>query len=446
MPKSGAVVALEKPDPTANRLSRLANSLDSLVLGPDLSELATERDSLVTSIRGYLLPRLTDSDHKLTVVFAGPTGSGKSTLVNSLARRPLSATGPLRPTTRGPIAFTADQTDGFDVGGVAVSCVSGSAPILQTMTLIDTPDIDSTAVGHRVMAERLIDHADVVVFVTSALRYADEAPWQVLRRAVSRGAEVINVLNRVSASTAGATVDFGAKLESEGLSGRLVTVAEHHIDADQERVPSLSISALSRRLAEAGVDREVLGRSVFDRVLANTLSRVARLADDLTEVREGLSSREADLDVSLAAQRSRMAWPEEVGVTFPKDGRRRSVRRWLKRTPNPVTGLNQELLVAAVHSDLLRWASKVSEDADQAVEDAMPMLRAAVVDWASHIAEVVVDHDEELWVMTTRRDLLERVEVVYRHVGSSLLELEASRIEIAGLTELRTALISTVDA
>src|SRR6059058_4147599 len=51
----------------------------------------------------YLLPRLARLDAPLLVVVGGSTGAGKSTLVNSLVRAPVSATGVLRPTTRSPV-------------------------------------------------------------------------------------------------------------------------------------------------------------------------------------------------------------------------------------------------------------------------------------------------------------------------------------------------------
>jgi hypothetical protein len=87
------------------------------------------------------------------------------------------------------------------------------------MTFIDTPDIDSTAVHHRVVAEALVDVADVVVFVTSGIRYADGVPWEVLRRALSRGATVIPVLNRVGAGSVGLVTDYTHRLEDAGVPG-----------------------------------------------------------------------------------------------------------------------------------------------------------------------------------------------------------------------------------
>ena len=100
-----------------------------------------------------------------------------------------------------------------------------------------------------------VDNADVIVFVTSALRYADEVPWQVLRRAISRGTPVIHVLNRVGSSSSGAVIDFKSRLAAAGLEPDPVTVPEHHLSAGAQRVPSLAVRALQRRLGEVVTDK-----------------------------------------------------------------------------------------------------------------------------------------------------------------------------------------------
>ena len=79
--------AVSAPNPLQGELSRLAEGLEDLdtkaaaMLVPDLVD---ERDRIVRAIRGYLAPRLTDPDRPMTVVVAGPTGSGKSTTLASL--------------------------------------------------------------------------------------------------------------------------------------------------------------------------------------------------------------------------------------------------------------------------------------------------------------------------------------------------------------------------
>ena len=173
-------------DDLAGDLEYLASSLETLPIAdiPENGRLIARRDWIIRTIRDYLLPRMGDHTAPLIVVFAGPTGAGKSTLLNSVTGAAHTLAGPLRPTTKDPLVLSSETRAGEyrHIGGVVCDVVTGRAPILEELILVDTPDIDSTAVEHRAMAETMIDNADVVVYVSSALRYADLVPWEVLRQ------------------------------------------------------------------------------------------------------------------------------------------------------------------------------------------------------------------------------------------------------------------------
>lgn len=270
----------------ARELDDLASALESLDLddaGPSYTALAVSRDRLLRSIRNYSIPRLSGDPGPLLVVFAGPTGSGKSTLVNSLAGLDFSKTGPLRPTTIGPVVLAGHQhISEFDtISGIECDVIGGGAPILASVALVDTPDLDSTSTQNRVKAEILIDNADVVVFVTSALRYADLVPWEVLRRAASRGAPVINVINRLGAGSSGAVTDFRARLSTEGLNVDVVRVPEHHIRPNRHRLPGVAVRELQRRILASTTEIVDDRRVVVDRVVRSTADQVLQMADEL---------------------------------------------------------------------------------------------------------------------------------------------------------------------
>ena len=65
------------------------------------------------------------------------------------------------------------------------------------LALLDAPDIDSVVTANRVLAAQLMAAADLWIFVTTAARYADAVPWDLLLDASERGASVAIVLDRV---------------------------------------------------------------------------------------------------------------------------------------------------------------------------------------------------------------------------------------------------------
>ncbi len=138
------------------------------------------------------------------IVFIGGTGTGKSTVFNTLCGLPLSQTGIERPKTRGPIAYAyrgMSLERGFPIPGIRVKKASADASEEQRFTgqageilivehdrketshwiLVDTPDLDSLEHDHRQMADDLYLMSDVVVFVTSQEKYADGVPYEFLQ-------------------------------------------------------------------------------------------------------------------------------------------------------------------------------------------------------------------------------------------------------------------------
>jgi energy-coupling factor transporter ATP-binding protein EcfA2 len=480
------VVALRDKGHVADALDRLAGALETLDLGPDLGDLASDRDRLAAQIRSYLIPRAIDADHPITVVFAGPTGSGKSTLINSLTGLEMSATGVLRPTTTGPVALSsmANAERHASIGGVPCEVAIGSAPVLTSMVLVDTPDIDSTSLTHREMAEILIDNADVVVFVTSALRYADAVPWQVLRRAVARGATIIHVLNRVGSATSGAVIDFRSRLAAAGLDDALITVPEHHLAVGAQKVPSIAVRGLKRRLVGVTGERAGQANATFERVLRAIVAQVmglARVVGELAEDREGL---EAELSLYLADRVGNLVL-DDVGeglyLPVPAGRSRGASRRWRRSNAvKPATVMRREQKVvdrieAIVHGDLRRWMAEESElgivDPKMVITETTPAARSAGEGWVQYVRRMAEEIDVErrwlteavliaaatnegstaaameLWsddapvlVDRAHRELVGRLDVVYQHAGALVSEQLYDRSGSLDDSDLRAAL------
>ena len=179
---------------------------------------------LVRQLDDYVLPRLRRLDAPLLTVVGGSTGAGKSTVVNSLVREQVTPSGVLRPTTRSPVLVChPDDLRWFSDTRVLpeLTRTSGSgtdhrtlhlvtSPLLHPgLALLDAPDIDSVVTANRRLATQLLAAADLWLFVTTAARYADAVPWDVLQTAQERGTALAVLLDRVPP---GAEDDIAAHL------------------------------------------------------------------------------------------------------------------------------------------------------------------------------------------------------------------------------------------
>ena len=179
---------------------------------PGRDEAAAARRELLDQVEDYLLPRLERMDAPLLMVVGGSTGAGKSTLVNSLAGADVSPAGVLRPTTRAPVLVChPDDLAWFEDDRIlpgmsrtrGSSSTAGSLQLVPTealqpgLALLDSPDIDSVVEANRALSRQLLAAADAWLFVTTAARYADAVPWELLQAARDRGTALSLVLDRV---------------------------------------------------------------------------------------------------------------------------------------------------------------------------------------------------------------------------------------------------------
>ncbi|MFZ0493963.1 MAG: dynamin family protein, partial [Acidimicrobiia bacterium] len=264
------------------------------------------RDELTRSVRGYLIPRLGDLDGDVVAVVVGSTGSGKSTLVNTLAGKKITPTGALRPTTTAPVVWChADRADAYRTGFLAAvepTIVGDEELILRGVTLVDAPDFDSVVTEHREVAEDLLAVADLCVFVTSAQRYADAVPWEFLEQATRRGVPTMFVVNRLPADGRDGIVnDYRRHLAERGIVHGGVTLIEIEEQATVDgRLPSSTVASVREaleRLADP-VDRH---RVLIDATRGTVADVVARSEQLAKEARRDAREAQALADIAKDA-------------------------------------------------------------------------------------------------------------------------------------------------
>ncbi|WP_330330468.1 50S ribosome-binding GTPase [Streptomyces sp. NBC_00536] len=164
------------------------------------------------------------------VAIAGATGSGKSTLFNSLAGVQISETGLRRPTTAAPIACSwsdgaAGLLDRLEIPGRLRRRPreTSEAGALRGMVLVDLPDLDSAVGAHRDHVDRVLALVDAVVWVVDPEKYADAVLHERYLRPLAGHAEVtfvvLNQLDRLPGEAADLVLDdLRRLLDEDGIA------------------------------------------------------------------------------------------------------------------------------------------------------------------------------------------------------------------------------------
>lgn len=283
-------------------VGRLEALADRRLASRPASASANARATQFTDhLRGHVRVRANSLDAPLIVLVLGPTGAGKSTLFNTLAGRAASATGVLRPTTRLAVVLMhpGDRAALLDgalarVGADRLQLVEDDA-IAPGVALVDAPDIDSIEHTNRELADHLVESADLCLFVTTAIRYADRVPWTVLGRARERGLPLIGLVNRMPTDEAdrrAILTDIERLFVDAGLidtmaSGRdarieLVGVNEGDIELATESLRHAAIAPIAARIEQLRRDREARVE-LAARALAGSLAGLGQLLDTIAD-------------------------------------------------------------------------------------------------------------------------------------------------------------------
>jgi len=298
---------------TIENLTELCEVLADLVFvgnplgtAPEIDQL---REKTVHQISDYLIPRVSNLGAPLLAVIGGSTGSGKSTLVNSLIGEQVSISGAVRPTTRTPVlAFNPIDQQFFESDRVLpelARIVGSGIPITGDssrndallmkphesvppgLAILDAPDIDSVSDDNRALAGQLLNAADLWIFVTTANRYADALPWELLTDAGVRDITVCVVLNRVPPGAELDIVpDLRRLLAEKNLDPALLHVFNETELNDQKLLPPEQVEPLSawlNSLAEDSTKRQELAAQTLAGALRRTTADVGELLAELQD-------------------------------------------------------------------------------------------------------------------------------------------------------------------
>lgn len=388
----------------------------------------------------YLIPRLSKLDAPLLVVAGGSTGAGKSTLVNSVVGRTVSLAGARRPTTRAPVLVChPDDAGWFNEANLLPNISRGEdfrvelvPELVPGLALLDAPDIDSVEESNRVLAEQLLAAADLWLFVTTAVRYADAVPWELLAQARDRGTTVAMVLNRVPAGAEDEVAPHLVEMLAEhGLSTtRMFVIPELSLGPEKLLPPNViaEIKGWLEALARSAAARAAVVRQTVEgalRALGPTTARLAVEADAQADTVKTLGTsvnsayREASSEVAQGVEDGALfrgevlaRWQELAGTGEFMRGLQRRVGRLRDRVVSAFTGrpLPDEELKSALESGMVTFVHGVAADAAE---------RAAKA-WRAHPAGVALVTPE---LTRASPEIVARIDRTVREWQRGVLEL-----------------------
>ncbi len=164
----------------------ITNLLDVL---PSVDGIGEER---IAQVRDALF----HADHPYLIVFVGPFSSGKSSLINALlGKTDLLPVGPVPTTDRISILRYGETAQVMRAS--ELDTVFHPSPLLQKVSFVDTPGLESIFQKHEDITRRFLHRADTVLLVMMATQAMTARNLEYMRMLRSYGKTVILILNQV---------------------------------------------------------------------------------------------------------------------------------------------------------------------------------------------------------------------------------------------------------
>lgn len=253
---------------------------DALVAGlraePTITKAIQRWRADAAALRFHLGHR---TDAKPMIVVLGGTGTGKSTVVNRLLGREVSATSYRRTFTAGAVAAALGAGDvpagwlGMDrkiaeqipsAGlGEALVIVPVESELTARIALVDTPDVDGDQPMHHEQADRAFRWAQGIVFVVTPEKYQMTELLAYYRLARRYAVGALFVMNKCEESAV--LDDYAQQLSGRGWTEpRIFAIARD--DAAYEPPAEANLSALRLALAEPVWTQPPLVEGIHHRV------------------------------------------------------------------------------------------------------------------------------------------------------------------------------------
>ncbi|HET7037668.1 MAG TPA: dynamin family protein [Thermomicrobiaceae bacterium] len=361
------------------------------------------------------------------LVIVGEFNSGKSALINTLLGAEVMPEG-VTPTTSAIhlLRYGAAPAERVLANGVIEH--SYPAPLLQDVTLVDTPGTNAIVREHEVLSQNFVPRADLVLFVTSADRPFTESERRFLEEIRDWGKKIVLVVNKIDLLQTEAEREqverfvrdnalrlLGLQPEIFALSGRLARQAELSQEpAERERLRAASHFAPFERFLIESLDQEARIRlkilnplgiaerlaTRYHALVGERLGVLARDVQTIEQIERRLESYRAEMRADFTGYLSRVET-----IVHRMNDRADEFFEETIRIGRVVDLMNRERIRADFEEQVV---SDTERQIDQAVQE--------MIDW-------MVGRDLQIWQAV--HEYIERRELD-RHTGEVVGEAAGS--------------------
>jgi GTP-binding protein EngB required for normal cell division len=185
--------------PLQSLQTELDETIRLLDQSPMLSFTREEKESLAGEARELSNKLSSIEGSFLTAGLLGGTGVGKSTFMNALAGSEIASTSHRRPHTDAVLVYRHSAANPLlrPAKDVPWKEITHDEKAVQQVILCDLPDFDSMLGEHRECVLEFMEHLDVLIWVSSPEKYADQRFYEFLQQVPKARQNFYFVLNKV---------------------------------------------------------------------------------------------------------------------------------------------------------------------------------------------------------------------------------------------------------
>lgn len=207
LPKTEAPTAVETPVPTARsprrpakkEAKRLAKYADirreQFELLNKLLDTLARVDDFPEDQMEQVRDAVFHADHPFLLTLVGPFSSGKSSVINALLGEIVLEVGPVPTTDHIAILRYGPTIQKTRVGDV--STIFYPAELLERLSLVDTPGLESVFREHDDLTQRFLHRADIVLLVMIATQVLTAGNLEFMQHLKEYGKRLIIVVNQI---------------------------------------------------------------------------------------------------------------------------------------------------------------------------------------------------------------------------------------------------------